>query len=134
MIKNIKPINQKNAMILEIPLIPSVKLKALINISKQIIVNIKLWLLIKLIFKSKVSNTALEIKSSLLKFKNRIKIIIDIIVFLTYEISYRSSKTPTKKKIEDKNKIFFNIMFDGSKIIKYEKNIINNGKAPINGT
>lgn len=121
-------------MILEIPLIPSVKLKALINISKQIIVNIKLWLLIKLIFKSKVSNTALEIKSSLLKFKNRIKIIIDIIVFLTYEISYRSSKTPTKKKIEDKNKIFFNIMFDGSKIIKYEKNIINNGKAPINGT
>ena len=134
MIKNIKPINQKNAMILEIPLIPSVKLKALINISKQIIVNIKLWLLIKLIFKSKVSNTALEIKSSLLKFKNKIKIIIDIIVFLTYEISYRSSKTPIKKKIEDKNKIFFNIMFDGSKIIKYETNIINNGKAPINGT
>ena len=25
-------------------------------------------------------------------------------------------------------------MFDGSKIIKYEKNIINSGKAPINGT
>ena len=82
----------------------------------------------------KISNTALEIKSSLLKIKNIVKMITEKNDFLMYEISYKSSNTPTNKKIDDINNIFCNIIFDGSIISEYKKNIIINGKEPIKGT